>query len=130
MFTIDQIKQAHSKVKSGADFPTYVQELKKLGVISYDNYLADGHTDYSGADNFRVTGTAKYPAMEISDSRSKEKLTHTLEIHQQGGTDYPTFCRQAAEAGVEKWTVHITNLTCTYYDKEVEAMLVEAIPLP
>jgi uncharacterized protein YbcV (DUF1398 family) len=130
MFTIDQIREAHSKVKSGADFPAYVQELRKLGVISYDNHVTDGHTDYYGADNFQARGTAKYPAMKISDNSSKEKLTHALGIHQQGGTDYPTFCRQAAEAGVEKWAVHITNLTCTYYDKDETAMLVETIPLP
>jgi hypothetical protein len=27
MFTITQIKEAHSKVKSGADFPAYIQGL-------------------------------------------------------------------------------------------------------
>jgi uncharacterized protein YbcV (DUF1398 family) len=36
MFTLEQIKQAHSKVKSGADFPKYIQEIKILG----------GETDY------------------------------------------------------------------------------------
>jgi hypothetical protein len=30
MFTIEQIDQAHSKVKSGADFPKYIQDLKNL----------------------------------------------------------------------------------------------------
>ena len=30
MFTLDQIKEAHAKVKSGADFPGYVQELDKV----------------------------------------------------------------------------------------------------
>ena len=27
MFTIKQIKDAHSKVKSGADFPKYMQDI-------------------------------------------------------------------------------------------------------
>lgn len=27
MFILDQIKAAHSKVKSGGDFPTYIQDL-------------------------------------------------------------------------------------------------------
>ena len=30
MFTLEQIKQAHSQVESGADFPSYIQEIKKL----------------------------------------------------------------------------------------------------
>ena len=32
MFTIQQIKDAHSKVKSGADFPQYMQDIIALGV--------------------------------------------------------------------------------------------------
>jgi hypothetical protein len=32
MFTIAQIKKAHSKVKSGEDFPVYIQDLIALGV--------------------------------------------------------------------------------------------------
>jgi hypothetical protein len=35
MFTIEQIKQAHVKVKSGADFPAYIKYLKQLGVRYY-----------------------------------------------------------------------------------------------
>ncbi len=32
MFTIEQIKEAHAKVKSGADFPNYIHDLIILGV--------------------------------------------------------------------------------------------------
>ena len=28
MFTVEQITQAHSHVKSGADFPKYIQDIK------------------------------------------------------------------------------------------------------
>ena len=28
MFTVEQIQQAHQKVRSGADFPKYIQEIK------------------------------------------------------------------------------------------------------
>lgn len=31
MFTLEQIELAHSKVKSGAEFPRYIQEIKELG---------------------------------------------------------------------------------------------------
>ena len=130
MFTIHQIKEAHAKVKSGADFPAYVQELKALGVVSYNNYVSDGHTDYFGANNFSTSAEAKYPAMEISPAGSKEKLQQALTIHQQGQTNYPTFCKQAAEAGVEKWTVHMIEMTCTYYDKAGNKLIVETIPAP
>lgn len=128
MFTIEQIKAAHSKVKSGADFPNYVQELKTLGVICYDNYVADGHTDYYGPNQFKASGGAKYPVMQVSDTASFEKLRHAITIHQLGQTDYITVCKHAAEAGVEKWTVDIIQMTCTYYDKTGNNILVEEIP--
>jgi Protein of unknown function (DUF1398) len=35
MFKVEQIKAAHGKVKSGADFPSYIREIKVLGVTSY-----------------------------------------------------------------------------------------------
>jgi uncharacterized protein YbcV (DUF1398 family) len=128
MFTIEQIKQAHSKVKSGADFPKYIQELKALGVKSYDNHVSDGATHYTGANHYQVTGGAKYPVKEIAASGSNASLADALKIHQAGGTDYPTFCSQAASFGVEKWTVDLEKMTCTYFDRSGKVMLTESIP--
>ena len=36
MFTVKEIHEAHAKVKSGADFPKYIQEIKKMGVKSFE----------------------------------------------------------------------------------------------
>jgi Protein of unknown function (DUF1398) len=51
MFTVEQIKAAHSKVKSGADFPNYIHEIKELGVIYYEAFVIDGHTDFYGEND-------------------------------------------------------------------------------
>ena len=51
MFTIEQIKTAHAKVKSGADFPAYIREIKQLGVAAYETWVTDGHTEYKGQNN-------------------------------------------------------------------------------
>ena len=40
------------------------------------------------------------------------------------------FCRICAETGVRKWAVCMDKMTCTYYDKEDNKMLVEIIPVP
>jgi uncharacterized protein YbcV (DUF1398 family) len=130
MFTIDQIRQAHSKVKSGADFPGYVQEMKGLGVISYEHFVTDGHIQYFGAEGFTIAAPAKWPPREIAAEGEQEKLMDALIIHQQGQTDYPTFCKQAAETGVEKWIVNMARMSCVYYDQEGYELLAEAIPTP
>ncbi len=130
MFTIEQIHEAFGKVKSGADFPQFVQDLKAIGVTHYDNFVADGNTKYYSTDNFVLQGEAKYPSMNVSNESSADKLKHAISIHQQGQTDYPTFCIQAAEAGVEKWTTHMLEMTVTYLDKKGSKLTVEPIPQP
>ncbi|UPQ78111.1 DUF1398 domain-containing protein [Flavobacterium azooxidireducens] len=128
MFTIEQIKSAHSKVKSGADFPSYIQDLKQLVVISYDAYVSDGHTDYFGANNFKITSPAKYESLAIANETDENQFKADLKAHQQGKTNYPTFCSDCAKSGIEKWVVILEKMTCTYYDKAGNEILEEIIP--
>ncbi|MCB1025843.1 MAG: DUF1398 family protein [Acidobacteria bacterium] len=128
MFTLKQIEDANSKVKSGADFPKLVRDLISIGVIANDVYVSDGHADYFGEDDFRVTTAANYPVLEIADTSDGEKFREYLKIHQEGKTDYPTFCRHSAETGVEKWRLDFAKMTCTYFDRSNNVLLVEKIP--
>ncbi len=128
MFTINQIKEAHSKVKSGADFPNYIQDLIKLGVASYDTFVADGHSDYYDGINYKINSEAKYPNLKIAETSDAEKFIQYLKMHQQGQTNYPNFCTHSAETGVEKWKVDLTKMTCTYFNLKGDIMLVETIP--
>lgn len=128
MFTVDQIREAHAKVKSGADFPAYIRELKELGVMHYETFVTDGHTDYAGADDYRTSSMAKYEALRISEQCDPGRFKADLKAHQQGQSDYYTFSAQAAASGVEKWAVCLEQMTCTYYDAKGNTVLVETIP--
>ncbi|NMH27675.1 DUF1398 domain-containing protein [Flavobacterium silvaticum] len=128
MFTTDQIKAAHSKVKSGADFPAYIREIKDLGVTYYETFVSDGHTDFFGADNFKASMPAKYQKLKISQTSNESQFKSDLKSHQQGQTDYSTFCADCAKSGIEKWAVDLQKMTCTYFDKAGNQMLVEQIP--
>jgi uncharacterized protein YbcV (DUF1398 family) len=128
MFTVEQIKAAHSKVKSGADFPKYIQEIKDLGVTAFKTWVKDSHTEYFGAKDYRTSSTPMYEDMVIANSSDKAKFEHYLKIHQKGETDYFTFCKHCAETGIEKWFVYLDKMTCTYYDKAENEILTEQIP--
>lgn len=127
-FTLEQIQEAHGKVKSGADFPGYIQEIKSLGVINYQTYVSDGHTDYSGRNQYKVMTLAKYSPLTISDAVNVEQFKNDLKAHQQGKTDYLTFISDCAKSGIEKWIVSMEKMTCTYYNKEGNDILTEEIP--
>ncbi len=128
MFTVIEIELAHKKVKSGADFPKYIQEIKQLGVIAFETWVLDSHTEYFGKNDFQTKSQPKYADLIIDDKSNKEKFSHYLKIHQQGETDYYTFCTHCAETGIEKWFVSLEKMTCTYYDKIGNEILVETLP--
>jgi len=128
MFTVEQIKTAHSKVKSGADFPSYIKEIKELGVTHYEAYVTDGHIDYHGAINFTATVPANYDPLVIADSSKGEEFKAVLVAHQQGKTDFLTFIKMCAAFGIEKWEICMDKMTCTYLDKAGNEILVEQIP--
>jgi len=128
MFTVEQIKAAHSKVKSGADFPTYIKEIKELGVTHYEAYVRDGHIVYHGTNNYSAKVPEKYEPLIIADKAKIEEFKAELIAHQQGKTDYLTFIKMCAETGIEKWEVRIDKMTCTYFDKSGSEILEEQIP--
>src|SRR5690606_7315472 len=116
MFTVEQIKAAHGKVKSGADFPAYIRDLKSLGVMHYDTFVINGTSDYY-SENHKVSIGAKYDKLTIAETSNTEQFKSHVEAHQQGNTNYPTFCSDCAKSGIEKWVIYLDKMTCTYYDK-------------
>lgn len=128
MFTIDQIKAAHEKVKSGADFSNYIQDIIHLGVKGYDTIVTDGRVSYYGDNSFTASTDKKYEAISIAAVANKERFIEFLVMHQDGQTDYFTFCQHAAQCGIAKWRVDIIEMTCTYYDSAENPILIEKIP--
>ncbi|MEO8255682.1 MAG: DUF1398 family protein [Flavobacterium sp.] len=128
MFSIEQIKAAHEKVKSGADFPNYIQDLLNLGVKGYNTNVNDGSVSYFGDANFAASTSKKYDTIPIAEIANKERFIEFLVMHQDGQTDYRTFCQQAAQCGIAKWRVSITEMTCTYYDDAENPIVIEKIP--
>ena len=128
MFTFEQIKAAHSKVKSGADFPAYIREIKELGVSHYEAHVADGHVDYHGAEQYIIQAPGRYEPLSIAATTDIDQFKAELLAHQQGNTDYLQFINMCAATGIEKWEVRLDKMTCTYFDKAGREVLVERIP--
>jgi uncharacterized protein YbcV (DUF1398 family) len=128
LFTLADIKTAHGKVKTGADFPAYIKEIKQLGVTHYNSYVEDGHIDYFGDNDHQVTVPAKYDKLPISPQCNIEAFKADLAAHQQGKTSFLTFCSDCTKSGIERWSINMDKMTCTYYDKAGNAVLVEKIP--
>jgi len=128
MFQLEQIESSHKKVKSGSDFPIYIKELKELGVLSYETFVIDGHNSFFGEGNYEVESQNKYSTLLISEISNADQFKNDLIDHQNGKTDYLTFCNDCAKSGIEKWIVNLNDMTCTYFDKSGKQILKENIP--
>lgn len=128
MFTIEAIKAAHAKVKTGADYPAYVREIIAMGVTGYETGVGDGNTTYFGTGNFQIQSGPKYGNILVADKSNQAKFLEDLKAHQRGATDFPTFCAQSGKSGIERWVVDMSAMTCTYYDKAGTVLVVETIP--
>ena len=127
-FTLEQMKAAHAKVKSGADFPHYIQEIKSLGLKRYTFDVVDGKVTYYGESGYQVAAQAVYAPKTINQVASPDELSHIITIHQQGKNDFLTFCQQAADAGVKQWVIDTDRMLCIYEDIVGNEMVAEPIP--
>jgi uncharacterized protein YbcV (DUF1398 family) len=128
MFTVQQIKAVHATVKTGADFPRYVQEIKALGLTRYEFMVEDGRTIYYGRDNYQVEAPAIYPPKAINPNPQAAQMEQNIREHQAGKSDFLTICAQAAETGVHHWEVNAETMLCSYFDINGNAMIAEPIP--
>ncbi len=87
-----------------------------------------GHAQYCGADRYTITSLAKYDTLSIAAQTDKDHFVQELRVHQQGGSDYMTFCRMAAASGISKRTMDMQAMTCTYYDTADNPVIIEQIP--
>ena len=124
-FTIDQIVEA--RAKTGNDFPRFIHHLKRLGVSDFITFVTDGHTDYFDAEKENVTSETTHDLL-ISEKTNRGKFLERLKLHQSGETDFPTFCKDCAENGIDSWIVDLQKMTCTYFAKEGNEILAEEIP--
>jgi len=83
---------------------------------------------YFGDNGFRIESGPKYDSLIISGKSDRDTFKRDLKTHQEGRTDFPRFCSEAARAGVEKWVVDTGSLTCTYFDKNGKVLVEESIP--
>lgn len=128
MFTVQQIEEAHSKAKTGSDFPQFLQDIIALGVIFFETFVFDNHTNYFGKNNFKTSSNGFQETLTIAENCNIEQFKLDLKAHQQGKTDYLTFLNDCAKSGIEKWIMTIDKMTCSYYDKAGNEVLTETIP--
>ena len=126
-FTLQAIQEAHSKF-TGPDFPKLIREFKAMGMASNIYDLSSGMVIYVDQDDNHLESQGPKSDIAIAEPSNEEDARAALKRNQTGITDFPTFCNEMAQAGVYKWISDLDKMTCSYYDLQENAIIVEAIP--
>lgn len=127
MFTLEEIEEIHGRLGSRGTLPEYVRSLAALGVERYDSFVCDGHSEYTGGGDRRVTSGAVHEVFTVAHESDPDGFLAHLERHEQGETGYLEMSKGLADSGVERWSVDTHAMTMTFYDSCGDALLVEQI---
>ncbi|MBK7245152.1 MAG: DUF1398 family protein [Saprospiraceae bacterium] len=103
--------------------------IKSLGVTHYEAYVTDGHIDYHGTNDYTTKVPAKYEPLFIADlQREFENLLQGIKSSSnKGKTDF-NLHQNVCHLALKNGAICMDQMTCTYYDKAGNAILVETIP--
>jgi uncharacterized protein YbcV (DUF1398 family) len=126
-FSLEAIKEAQSKF-TGVDFPKLIREFKLIGIKTNTCNIQTGLVMYENKNGEQIKVQSNSVDVLINTISSTVAAQDVLKRHQAGETDFLTFCKEIAGAGVYKWISDMDNMTCSYYDLKDSAVIVENIP--
>ena len=125
-FTLAQIEQAHQGVTI-AGVRDYLEKLYALGVVSYTSHISDGHSDYLDSKGDSLSSAPVHEIYEISGTANPEHAREAVAAHGLGKTDYLSFSRQLANAGVATWVMDPVGMTCSFHSKAGDRLFIEEV---
>lgn len=127
MFTIEQIEELHGRLGSAETLADYIRSLAGIGVVRYDSYLSDGHSEYLGRNGHRVISRPVHDQLSVAVDSDRQAFLDHLRRHERGETSYMEMSRGMADSGVEGWTVDTHAMTMTFHGLSGEVLLAEHI---
>ncbi|MDF2942629.1 MAG: Phage envelope protein [Herbinix sp.] len=126
-FTLQAIHEAHKKY-TGPDFPKLIREFRLMGMVTNTYDLRTGQILYVNKNGDQIESQSSPVNVKIGDFSCQETALAALKRNQIGESDFATFCNEIAQAGVYKWISDLEKMTCSYYDLQENAVIVETIP--
>lgn len=110
-------------------YPKTFDAYAEAGVEGYECKIADFHTLFFGnGKSFKEVGPNFLEPLFPADKWDIEKLQTALKAVQKKETDYWTFVRQIAIAGVAYYRVDMAKRSVTYYGGAPGDAYTEQIP--
>ena len=124
---MSQIDELHDRLGSAETLVDYLRALAAIGIVRFESFLVDGHTEFFGPDGSRVVSPPHHEVLTVAEVGDRGAFLEHLRRHSEGRTSYVEMSEGLAASGVEKWVADTAALTMTYYDRAGVALLVEQV---
>ncbi len=119
-----QLEEARSKATT---YPDLVKKLKEIGVKGYVFEVASQISIYRYSDEtFFVKSHGDKRNLEINPTFNADKVKEAISNNQKGLTDFPTFLKEIADAGIKVYDADFEEMVVSYYG--TRNVHVESIP--
>jgi uncharacterized protein YbcV (DUF1398 family) len=127
MFTLENIIDAQAQF-TGPDFPKLIVRFKEIGMVKNHVDILAGQVIYRDKTDSVIVNQGYQVKGTLADLVKLKQAKNDLQTHQAGQTDFPTFCEDMAKSGIVGWVIDLEEMTCSYLNKDEQAVLVENIP--
>ena len=101
------IEKAHAVVDPDG-VNDYLTALRQL------SHICDGHSDFFDAAGNKLSTAPIHERLTVAERVDPKAAKLALGQHGRGETDYLTFARQLADAGIDTWLMDPRARTCTF----------------
>jgi uncharacterized protein YbcV (DUF1398 family) len=120
----------YAKTRAGADSSRLIQDLQRLGIVSYDHMLESGSNVFHGQDCQSVSLSNMGPSVAVNaradvelQCKERRNMNATLIIEAArktlaGKISFPEVVGQLLTAGVEYYHVDYVGLKKTFYSAD------------
>jgi uncharacterized protein YbcV (DUF1398 family) len=122
-----QIDDLHARLGSAESLADYMRGLAEIGVVRFESFLVDGHSEFFDADGRSVVSPAHHQDLSVADVSDPAALLEHLRRHTDKDTSYVEMSAGLAASGIERWVADTAALTMTYRDRNGVALLVEDV---
>jgi uncharacterized protein YbcV (DUF1398 family) len=122
-----QIDDLHARLGHPDSLADYMRGLAAIGVVRFDSFVTDGHSEFFGVEGRCVVSPAHHEVFAVAEVTDRASFLEHLRRHSDGETSYVEMSEGLAGSGVEKWVADTTRLTMTYRDPAGVPLLVEQV---
>ncbi len=126
-FSLVSIQEAH-KLYTGPDFPKLIKAFKSMDMITNIFDLETGKVTYVSRSGDTLVSTGIKMKFDTREAGKYEEAIIALQRNQRGESDFYSFCNEVAKAGIYKWVSDLDAMTCSYFDRMEQVVIIENIP--